>query len=93
MLSFVATSEGKVEESEDKFLIFDVRLTSEYLEKVTLSESANIQNLLQIAISNENTVPSSDESIDPIMPNASLRGRAYMGFKERREILINLDLK
>lgn len=77
-LSFVATSVGKVEKSKDEFLIIDVRLTAEHLETVPYSE--NIRNLLQIAISNENTVPLT-EIFDQIMPTASLRGRSYMSYE------------
>ena len=69
-MSFVATGMGKVEESGDtEFLIIDVRLTADHLE--TIPSSENIRNLLQIAISNENTVPSY-EPFDPIMPNTIL---------------------
>ena len=75
-LSFVATSMGKVVESdnEDDFLIIDVRLTDEYFEKIKVPNSENIQNLIQISISNENTVPASDE-FDPVMPHGMFRGR------------------
>ena len=73
-VSFVATSMGKVEKSEDEFLIIDVRLTAEYFEKVEVPNSENIQNLIQISVSNENTVPASDE-FDPVMPHGMFRGR------------------
>ena len=62
---------------EDDILSFDVRFTSEYFETVDLPNSANIKNLLQIAITNENTVGILDLR-GGISPHALYGGRTIM---------------
>ena len=73
-MSFVAVSEVK---EPNHILSFDVRFTSEYFETVDMPNSANIKNLLQIAITNENTV-NICEKTGGIRPHALYGGRAEM---------------
>ena len=59
-------------------MVFDVRFTASYFQVVNVPNSENIQNLLQIAITNENTVASEEDPVDKTKPNGRFRGRAYM---------------